>query len=110
MLTLAVDNNFDLYINAAGAVATLRDKEAIAQCCMTATSARRGEMVMDMDSGIPYISTVYGDGNVMAFEAALRRTLADVPGVTQVITVDVQKAETLTYSASIMTTFGPTDI
>lgn len=108
MKTLAVDANNDLYVGADGALAVVSGLTAVLQAAQQAAQTQLGEMIYAVDEGIPNFAAVWnGAPNVAQFEAALRRTLSAVEGVTGVSDlITTVRANTLSYSATITTIYG----
>jgi hypothetical protein len=98
----------DLYLNADGNISLSFDLQAALQACAQAAQTLLGEMVFNVNQGIPYFQTVWvGVPNVQQFTAALRAAFLAVPNVVEVISlVTSQQNDSLTYSAIIRTSFG----
>jgi hypothetical protein len=116
MLTLAanVNNNIpgvganDLYLDADDNITLSFDLQAVLEACSQAAKTILGEMIFNINQGIPYFETVWiGVPNIQQFSAALRAAFLTVPNVIEVISlITSQENNTLTYSAIIRTTFG----
>ena len=105
--TLSTDTSNDLYLGADGNIAVASGLDGVLQACQTAVKARRGEMVLDVESGIPYFETAFpGAYNVAQFEAAIRATILAVSGVRDTAVVAVASGNLLSYTATIVTDFG----
>lgn len=106
--TFATDANNDLYIANDGNLVIAQNLTAVLQACATAAKAQRGEMQYNLDLGIPNFDTVWnGTPNIPQFEAALRTTLLNVEGVTQIKTLTVEnRSNVLIYQAEIVTVYG----
>lgn len=98
----------DLYLDADGNISISFDLQAALQACAQAAQTLLGEMVFNVNQGIPYFQTVWvGVPNIQQFNAALRAAFLAVPNVVEVISlVTSQINDTLTYSAIIRTSFG----
>jgi hypothetical protein len=107
-LTIAVNANNDMYLTPDGNIAIVYDLEATLQACAQAAKTILGEMIYATNLGIPYFETVFsGVLNIPQFAAALRSAWLAIPDVVEVITLDIaQAANTLTYTATIMTDYG----
>lgn len=108
MKTLATNDNNDLFLGPDGNIVVASNIDAVLQACATATKAQLGEMVLNIDQGIPNFQTIWKNAvNVPQFEAYLRQTLEGVQGVTEVrqLTVTAQN-NVVTYSATIVTIYG----
>jgi len=105
--TLASDANNDLVVTPLGNLLVVTDLAAVSADCRSAMRAQLGEMVYAQDRGIPTLATVWNRYDPAAFEAAGRRALLRVPGVTALDSFVVARdGERLRYTATIRTTFG----
>lgn len=70
--------------------------------------ARRGEMIHEMQRGIPYDDVVWsGTPNVAQFEAAARSTLLQVAGTVEILAFSATLSDNvLSYTADILTDAG----
>lgn len=104
----SVDENNDLFINEQGTLAISSGLKAVLQNCEHAAKAQLKEMVLNYDQGVPNFETIWnGSPNVIQFRAALRRTLLNVEGVTNVNELTVTVANNvLSYFAIIATVYG----
>ena len=94
------------------------DLQAVLQGCAQVAQTLLGEMIYNVNQGIPYFQVVWvGVPNIQQFLAALRTAwLTTVPNVVEVVSlitsqvnnpsVQSQTADILTYSAIIRTAFG----
>jgi hypothetical protein len=110
--TLGTDSNNDLYLGLDDNVVMLSGLAAIMAACETASKAQLGEMVLATGLGIPNFQTVWvGSPNYSLFSSYLRRTLLAVPGVLEVVSLELKtNNNVLSYIATIRTTFGSADI
>jgi hypothetical protein len=108
ILTFAVNENNDIYLDEVGNIAFAYDLEAIKQQCQQAAQTLLGEMIYNVNDGIPYFQTIWvGVPNVAQFTAALRRAFLAVGGVLEIITlITSQSNDTLSYTATIRTIYG----
>lgn len=106
--TLSVNANNDIYLNKDGNISISRDIDAVLQACQQAAQTILGEMVLQVDQGIPYFETVWsGIPNLQQWTSALRSAWLNVANVVQVESlVTSQQDDKLIYSAIIRTTFG----
>lgn len=109
MRTLAIDEDFNIYLDAQGGLAVVGDALAIQTLCAAAMRVRRGELVYNLPGGMPMFETAFDNFSAPLFEAAARLTLRKIPGVISVdsFTVSLEDGETLKYEAQIRTAFGP---
>ncbi|MCP9268842.1 hypothetical protein M5U04_12260 [Xenorhabdus sp. XENO-1] len=108
MITFAVDENNDLMLGDDGNLAIVRDAEAVKNLCIHYARALRGEMLHQVDKGIPYWKTTFGrHADIPMFEAAFRERMREVDGVEEVISFQADIADnTLRYIAVIRSTYG----
>ena len=116
MLTLATNVNGtvsdvafnDLYLNADGNIATGRDQQAVLEGCAHVAQTLLGELVLNINQGIPYFQTLWiGVPNITQFNAALRAAFLSVPNVIEVVSLfTTQNNDTLTYTAVIRSVYG----
>lgn len=108
-LTLAVDANNDLFLTPAGLLATANAAEAVAQVSAQAARTLLGEMVLAVNEGLPFFDTIWtGAPDVVRFEAALRRRLLAVPGVTGIVSLSsTLLGDRYTYLATLRSIYGP---
>lgn len=112
MITLELDQDNDLQLNATGTFTMLGGVQAVAQTTRNYAATRRAEMIHEMDLGIPFGLTAFDRApNLAQFDAALRRRLLEAPEVVRVVSVDVRvSGDILKYSAIIDTTDGAIQI
>ena len=106
--SLSVNELNDIYLDPQGNLAIAVGLTAILQNCEHAARAVLGEMVLEVDRGIPYFETVWaGNPQISQFDAALRRALLAVEGVIEVVNLSTTPEDNqLNYTALIRTTFG----
>lgn len=83
-LSIALNGEHSLYLDAAGNLALVDNLEACLQDCKTAMLAQRAEMIYAMDEGIPYRQTSWDQYRPAQFEAAARAAVLAVPGVIRI--------------------------
>ena len=109
--SIAINANGDMYLDGSGNIAMVSGADAVGQNCVTAMRAVKGEMEYDLTGGMPYAATAFQTYNPIAFEASARKIIGAVTGVTAVTAFVVNKLQnTLQYTASIQTIYGPTTI
>lgn len=110
--TFATNANNDLYIGSDGNLVIHTGLLAVRDACSTAAKAQLGEMVLDINRGIPNFQTIWiGAPNIPQFETALRNTLQAVADVVEVISLTINiNSGVLSYTAVILTTYGQTFI
>lgn len=107
-VSLAVDENNDLYTGADGSLATCIALQAVLQNCEHAVKTQLGEMIYAVDAGVPNFTTVWnGSPNKTQFEAFLRRTILAVQDVTEIQELSSAASNhVMSYRAVIKTIYG----
>lgn len=110
ILTFSVNAQNDLYLDPVGNIAFAFDLTAIIQQCTQAASTLLGEMIYNVNQGIPYFQTLWvGVPNIAQFTSALRRAFLAVGGVLEVVSlITSQSNNNLSYTAVIRTIYGNT--
>ena len=108
MRTLGVNAQNDIYLGADGNMVVATDLQAVLETCAHVAKTQLGEVVLNLEEGVPFFETVWRNtANVAQFEAYLRATLEAVPGVTEVQQLDVTvDNNVLSYVATIVTIYG----
>lgn len=107
MLSIAVDSNYDIFLNSKASLATVTDKEAVQQDCLLASQMLAGEYPYDTTQGVTYMQSLFKNKNPYEFEQSMIDNLMSVPNVTQVTNFRMlQQADGLQYVATIETSFG----
>jgi hypothetical protein len=98
----------DIYLDKNGNLSLSYDLDSIIQQCSQAAKTQLGEMVLNINQGIPYFDQIWvGVVNVEPFASALRAAFLAIPDVVEVVSlITEQISNTLNYSAIIRTTFG----
>jgi hypothetical protein len=112
MRTIGVNENNDIYLGPDGNFVVLTGKDAIAQSCKQAAQTLKGEMIFQINQGLPDFQTVWdGEPNVPQFEAALRQELLNVPGVTGIKDLSAAVRDgILYYTVEILTDTGEIEV
>lgn len=108
MKTFLSTSSEDFALDAAGNLAVISGPDAILQTSRQYVRARRGEMIHNMDQGVPYDPIVWsGAPNIAQFEAAIRTRLLQMPEVTGVQSLVASlDGNILGYTAVISTETG----
>jgi len=108
MTTFAVNEKNDIYLgNDGNMVITETSIEATLQVCEHYAKAQRGEMVYQIQEGVPYSQTAFDDLNINQFRGQLGQQLLRVMDVVEIESLEVtQNSEVLEYTALIQTVFG----
>ncbi len=110
-ISLAGNNKNDLYLDSSGNIAIVRDLQAVLQDCENIMKAQRGEMIFQIDQGVPTLATVWNKLNIGQFTAAAITQIMRVAGVVKVVSFTAnQDGENLNYVATIQTIYGTKDI
>lgn len=112
MRSFDIDENNDLYRGADGNISMVFNVDAASTVSRNFAQTIRGEMIYDVQSGVPFWPTAFGaNPNLNQFEAALRRRLLQVPNIFEVASIEFsQNNDVLSYSANIRTIFGVAQI
>ena len=107
-LTFSVNANNDLFIGVDGNIAMSEDLDAVLFTCENAVKAQLGEMFLQVDRGLPNFEILWvGNPNFVIFEGILRQALETVPGVEQVVSLDINREnDVFSYRAVILTQYG----
>lgn len=110
--TFGINSNNDIYLGDDGNLAILSDIDAIVDACETACQAQLGEMVLNNTLGLPNFQTIWvGSPNYQIYQSYLRNTLLAIPGVIEVISLEIlPQGNVLQYMAEINTQFGLAEI
>jgi hypothetical protein len=111
MRTFTVDKNNDLVIKS-GRLGISTDLLATKQVCEQAVKAILGEMVLNVDEGMPNFETIWqGNPNVAQFEAFVRSRILEVDGVIDIISLSSDLInDKLVYNAEIKTVYGVVNV
>lgn len=112
MLTLAINNTNDIFLDENGNIALHIELNAVQDACLGAARTLLAEMVFFINQGLPDFQTVWdGTPDLQQFEIALRQALLSVDNVKQILKIDlIINNNYLNYTALILTTYGQTKI
>lgn len=107
MRTFKVDDDNRLVIEN-GNFVIVEGIEAVKYSCEQAVKTQYGEMIFDIQGGIPYSAIVWnGQPNLIQVDAFLRKVILEVPEVIGISSLDIDVSKnTLSYQATIKTTYG----
>lgn len=106
-ITFGLDENGDIALDGNGNFTLLMGEPAIEQNCLTAMKAQFGEMILQPNDGLPYLTDVWLQRNLIKWEAAARVTLLGIDGVTGLKSLTTQVVNgSLEYTAIIQTVFS----
>lgn len=107
MRTLQNTQSNDIFLSPAGSLVVLEGARAVAQDTRTAMQSQRGEMVFQVDDGLPTDATVWARFEPRQFEAAARTVIEAVPGVVSIPDFTATAvAGGVSYTATIETEYG----
>lgn len=111
-LTLAVNENNDLFIGSDGSLALARAQDAVMQSAQQAAQTQLGELIYAVNVGIPNFAVVWGGApSIAQFEAFFRRTILAVAGVIEVVSLNTQvRNSVLSYQATLRTIYGQAEL
>lgn len=110
--TLSINAQNDIFLDDDGNISISNDLQAILEQCKQVAQVVLGEMIFNVDLGIPFFDTAWaGTPNALQFEAALRQSFMNVNGVLEVVYLEVRQgapmpANTMYYEATIRTIYG----
>lgn len=112
MRTFAADSKTDFILGADGNLSVITGQEAIGQASVQFARSRRGEMIHNMDNGIPYSIVAWANSpNETQFEAVMRARLLQLEDITAITAFEVrQVGDVLGYTATLLTTAGEVTI
>jgi len=85
----------------------IHGQEALAVCARHYAQTILGEMIHQTDRGLPFFGDVFGQVQLISFEAALRERLLELEGVIEVLNVETTIIDDiLSYSVDIKTIYG----
>lgn len=113
-LSANVNNNIagvaydDIYLNSVGNISISYDLEAVLEACAQAAQTVLGEIIFNINQGIPFFQTVWiGVPNFQQYTAALRLAFLNVPNVVEVVSLMINQVDNeLGYTAVIRTIYG----
>jgi hypothetical protein len=100
--------NGDIYLDKSGNLAVHVGLDAVLQACEQVCKTRKGELIFDVNSGVPFFETALKTSRgFQQFEAAIRVAILAVPDVTTIKKIEiVQEGDVLKYTATIQTIYG----
>lgn len=110
-LSISVNSDHDIFLDAAGNLAIASDLVACQQDCETAVLAQRSEMIYAMDEGVPTQAAVWDLYRPAQFEAAARSTILATSGVLRITQFSMARdGDAFSYNATIETQWGKGNI
>lgn len=113
-LSANVNNNIpgvtydDIYLDSKGNISLSFDMQAVLEACAQAAQTVLGEIIFNVNQGIPFFQTVWnGVPNLQQYTAALRLAFLNVPNVVEVVSLMTNQVNNeLQYTAVIRTIYG----
>ena len=98
----------DIYLDSSGNISISYDLQAVLEACAQAAQTVLGEIIFNVNQGIPFFQTIWnGIPNVPQYTAALRVAFLNVPNVVEVTSLMTTQIDNeFQYTAIIRTTFG----
>lgn len=107
MRSLAIDENYDIFLDTQRNLAMAVDKEAVEQDSRMAAYMLLGEYPFDTTRGVDYMGTLFQKKNPYLFESSLRSEVMQTPNVTNITAIRMlQTDDVLQYEITLETTFG----
>ncbi|QRE00534.1 hypothetical protein [Burkholderia phage BCSR129] len=107
MITIGVDANNDIFLDADKNLSMAIDAEAMRQVCVQTSQAMLGEFIYSRTDGVDYRNFVWTTAQVVSFEASLRGQLLALPGVLDVTDFNTTRdGDVMSYSVLVHTIFG----
>lgn len=96
-----------LLIDATGNLSILKDMEALKITLEQYVRTHKGEMIHQIDKGIPYIEGIFNKNDPVAFDVSLRKRIKELPEVLRIISLDIIQADTiLKYDLTVESIYG----
>ena len=107
MRTFKVDGNNCLVVENGNLVIS-KDIEVVKFSCEQAVKTQYGEMIFNIQGGIPYNTIAWGGvPNLTQLDAFLRKEILKVPEVTGITSLDISMSNhVISYDCVIKTTYG----
>lgn len=109
MTTLATTaDTRDLFLDSQNNLAMVSDAAALANIMTNVLRTQRGELQFDVQSGIPYLETVFKSrSNISLWKGFMIEAMEALENVIRVKSFDITvSGNLLTYEAEIETTYG----
>lgn len=104
MITIATNENNDIYLDVSGNLALTQGKEAIANIATNKARTLYKETPLDQQAGIPYFDVVFNRFDIELFKQFLFQEIQGIEGVRNVADFSFSTTNnTLTYQATFTT-------
>lgn len=111
MTSIATNANNDIFVDSSGNLAMVTGLAGVEQDCEHAMKTQLGEVVLNLQQGVPTDATIWSIYKPLQFEAAARATLLAVQNVLAVTAFSIDRINGVAvYTADIETAFGATAI
>lgn len=114
MTGIDLDENNDIYLDSNGNLALCKDIDAVKVSVSCETKTNYGEVVLDINKGIPYFATIFtAHPDIELWKSYMKKTILGVPKVLGISAfktyIDYQKS-LLKYTVVINTEYGTEEI
>ena len=111
-ITIARDANCDLFLDSDGNIALVSGKNAYAQIVNAKMRTTVGEMMLNMDGGLPYFQTVFADSDLIPiWQAEGTDMVTSLPFVKSIIAFNCEvEGNVLKYELKIETDEGNIEV
>lgn len=108
MLTIGINDNNDIYLDAQGNLAAKKDLDAMGDILINKSQTNRGELQYDSEKGIDFFNTIFGEPCYPdLFQNQLTAELENTEAVQQVSGFNAEiKSGVYAYTVNIMTDYG----
>lgn len=113
MITFLSNEDNDWYLDSNNNLAigtgdtNLHGEQALAVCARHYAQTVLGEMIHQVDKGLPFFNAAFGRVEIIRFEAALRERLLELEGVIEIMNIETTVIDDiLSYSVDIKTVYG----
>lgn len=90
-----------------GNLSTLHDIDALKITLEQYVRTHKGEMIHQIDKGIPYIEGIFNKNDPVAFEVSLRKRVKELPEILRIISLDIIQSDTiLKYDLTVESIYG----
>ena len=113
-LSANINNNIpgvaydDIYLDSNHNISVSYNLQAVLEACAQAAQTVLGEIIFNINQGIPFFQVVWiGVPNIQQYIAALRVAFLNVPNVVEVVSLMTSQIDNnLSYTAVIRTIYG----
>lgn len=108
MITIAINENNDIYLNSSNNLMTKTDINALADILTTKSQTNLGELLYDTTKGIDFLGTIFNSPSEPAFfQSELIQQLEDTENVQSVYSFTSNTQDNVySYTAEIISDYG----